>query len=146
MTAFQKPDTENRLAFINEQKPPAVITAAQGESLQELLTSASGELRAIQRRYGTILFRGFALNRETRNRHRGESHLSAPATPPDMRVRIRRFGGIELEINEQPGNAQRVEVWDWKRIVHRGTVGYAPWAVAAPGCWRSQIRPHSMLA
>ena len=68
MTAFQKPDTENRLAFINEQKPPAVITAAQGESLQELLTSASGELRAIQRRYGTILFRGFALNRETRKK------------------------------------------------------------------------------
>jgi hypothetical protein len=28
------------------------------------------------------------------NRHRGESHLSSPATPPDMRVRIRRFGGL----------------------------------------------------
>src|SRR5664280_372395 len=25
------------------------------------------------------------------NRHRGESRLSSPATPPDMRVRIRRF-------------------------------------------------------
>ena len=25
------------------------------------------------------------------NRHRGESHLSSPATPPDKRVRIRRF-------------------------------------------------------
>ncbi len=30
------------------------------------------------------------------HRHRGESHLSSPATPPDMRVRIRRFGWIEL--------------------------------------------------
>jgi dolichyl-phosphate-mannose--protein O-mannosyl transferase len=30
----------------------------------------------------------------TGNRHRGESHLSSPATPPDMRVRIRRFGGL----------------------------------------------------
>ncbi len=29
-----------------------------------------------------------------RNRHRGESHLSSPATPPDKRVRIRRFGGL----------------------------------------------------
>jgi hypothetical protein len=28
------------------------------------------------------------------NRHRGESHLSSPATPPDKRVRIRRFGGL----------------------------------------------------
>jgi len=30
------------------------------------------------------------------NRHRGEPHGSSPATPPDMRVRIRRFGWIEL--------------------------------------------------
>jgi hypothetical protein len=29
-----------------------------------------------------------------RNRHRGESHLSTPATPPDKRVRIRRFEGL----------------------------------------------------
>lgn len=28
------------------------------------------------------------------NRHRGRSYLRAPATPPDMRVRIRRFGGL----------------------------------------------------
>jgi hypothetical protein len=58
VTAFQKPDIENRLAFINEQKLPAVISAAQGESLPYLLASASEELRAIRRRYGAILFRG----------------------------------------------------------------------------------------
>jgi hypothetical protein len=29
---------------------------------------------------------------EGRDRHRGESHLSSPATPPYVRVRIRRFG------------------------------------------------------
>jgi len=28
------------------------------------------------------------------NRHRGDGHPSSPATPPDMRVRIRRFGGL----------------------------------------------------
>jgi hypothetical protein len=28
------------------------------------------------------------------NRDRGDSHLSSPPTPPDMRVRIRRFGGL----------------------------------------------------
>jgi hypothetical protein len=28
------------------------------------------------------------------NRHRGRGYPRAPATPPDMRVRIRRFGGL----------------------------------------------------
>ena len=28
------------------------------------------------------------------NRDRGDSRLSSPPTPPDMRVRIRRFGGL----------------------------------------------------
>jgi hypothetical protein len=36
------------------------------------------------------------------HRHRGESRLSSPATPPDKRVRIRRFGWIELFPNVQP--------------------------------------------
>jgi hypothetical protein len=36
------------------------------------------------------------------NRHRGGSHLPTPATPPDMRVRIRRFGWIELLPDIQP--------------------------------------------
>ena len=61
VTAFQKPNIEDRLVFINEQKLPAVISAAQGEALPELLTNASEELAAIQLRYGAILFRGFAL-------------------------------------------------------------------------------------
>jgi hypothetical protein len=34
-------------------------------------------------------FEEFALNRD-----RGDSRLSSPPTPPDMRVRIRRFGGL----------------------------------------------------
>ena len=29
-----------------------------------------------------------------RDRHRGSGHPLSPATPPDMRVRIRRFGGL----------------------------------------------------
>jgi hypothetical protein len=75
-TAFQKPDIESRLAFINEQKLPAVITAAQSESLQELLTSAPGELRAIQPRYGALLFRGFALHRALRHRRAAANKAS----------------------------------------------------------------------
>jgi hypothetical protein len=38
------------------------------------------------------------------NRHRGESHLSSPATPPYMRVRIRRFGQIELNPSNNLGS------------------------------------------
>jgi len=41
-------------------------------------------------------------NRTTLNRHRGEPRGSSPATPPDKRVRIRRFGWIELWSREQP--------------------------------------------
>ncbi|HEV2731740.1 MAG TPA: hypothetical protein VGV15_17050, partial [Terriglobales bacterium] len=33
-------------------------------------------------------------NPELKNRHRGKGHPSSPATPPYMRVRIRRFGGL----------------------------------------------------
>ena len=31
-----------------------------------------------------------------RDRHRGRGYPRPPATPPDMRVRIRRFGGLSL--------------------------------------------------
>src|SRR6267143_7228875 len=43
-------------------------------------------------RQGSTLKTGARLPHS--NGHRGESHLSSPATPPDMRVRIRRFGGL----------------------------------------------------
>src|ERR1019366_9114201 len=43
------------------------------------------------------------------NRHRGSGHPLAPATPPDMRVRIRRFSAGELESVHQPGKTKRVE-------------------------------------
>ena len=35
------------------------------------------------------------------NRHRGESRLSSPATPPYMRVRIRRFGELSYPANKR---------------------------------------------
>ena len=34
---------------------------------------------------------------ETKNRDRGKPHGSAPPTPPDMRVRIRRFRDVSPE-------------------------------------------------
>jgi hypothetical protein len=36
------------------------------------------------------------------NRHRGRGYPRTPATPPDMRVRIRRFGGLSC-----PGSTNR---------------------------------------
>jgi hypothetical protein len=40
---------------------------------------------------GSVL--GIVFNPK-QNRHRGTGHPASPATPPDMRVRIRRFGGF----------------------------------------------------
>src|SRR5271165_5721127 len=60
-----------------------------------------------------------------------------------MRVRIRRFGRIELRTSEQPGNAKLVEVGVWERIAQSGAVGDVPWTVNAPGCLGSQVFAHS---
>jgi hypothetical protein len=57
------------------------------------------------------------------DRHRGSGRPLSPATPPDMRVRIRRFGWIELWTGEQPWDSKRVEVSDWEGVVHGWAVG-----------------------
>ena len=49
------------------------------------------------------------------NRDRGASHDAAPPTPPDIRVRIRRFGGLSGHLFPQEG-------WPpggWKRTTAR---------------------------
>jgi hypothetical protein len=58
----------------------------------------------------------------TANRHRGKGRPFAPATPPDMRVRIRRFSSVELERREQAWNAERVKVRNGKRERQRRAV------------------------
>jgi hypothetical protein len=57
-------------------------TAAQGVDMTTVLQQFIENYVA---RYGASA---------SQNRHRGESHLSTPATPPDKRVRIRRFEGL----------------------------------------------------
>ena len=42
--------------------------------------------------------------------HRGSGRPLAPATPPYMRVRIRRFSSVELEYVQQPRKTARIEV------------------------------------
>ena len=47
-----------------------------------------------------------AVEHARRNRHRGESRLSSPATPPYMRVRIRRFDKLVPPRNGQAERSQ----------------------------------------
>src|SRR5208282_6531837 len=65
------------------------------------------------------------------NRHRGSGCPLAPATPPYMRVRIRRFGGVELCVH-QVRKSQGVEVSDRKWRAQGGTVGQPPRASSLP--------------
>src|SRR5215471_871567 len=46
----------------------------------------------------------------SRNRHRGNSHLFSPATPPYMRVRIRRFSSVQLDAIQKPRQTERLKV------------------------------------
>src|SRR5207245_10083585 len=64
------------------------------------------------------------------NRHRGSGRPLSPATPPDMRVRIRRFRGLRNAI-EQARETKRVEIGDGKRVRQGRTVRQMPGAVRA---------------
>ena len=55
-----------------------------------------------------------AIEHARHNRHRGSGRPLSPATPPYMRVRIRRFRGLRMAI-EQPRKTERVKVGDRKR-------------------------------
>lgn len=49
-------------------------------------------------------------NEERPNRHRGRGCPRTSATPPDMRVRIRRFGELSRSVNDQSWKSERSEV------------------------------------
>jgi alpha-ketoglutarate-dependent taurine dioxygenase len=53
---------EQRVAFLNERKLPAVVTAQAGESLATLLDNERETLEALRQRHGAVLFRGFDLH------------------------------------------------------------------------------------
>src|SRR5216683_2792796 len=69
-----------------------------------------------------------ALSKAEENRHRGSGRPLAPATPPDMRVRIWRFRGLRKAI-EQPRKTERVEVGERKRDGQGRAVRHTPRAV-----------------
>jgi alpha-ketoglutarate-dependent taurine dioxygenase len=53
---------DDRIQFLNEQHLPAVICAAEGESLPGLLSEQAEAIAGVLRRNGAILFRGFPLD------------------------------------------------------------------------------------
>jgi hypothetical protein len=63
-------------------------------------------------------------------RHRWDGHPSAPATPRYMGVRVRRFRGLRITI-EQARETNRIEVSDRKRVRQGWTVRQMPRAVWA---------------
>jgi hypothetical protein len=82
--------------------------------------------------------------RRVQNRHRGESRLSSPATPPDMRVRSRRFRGLRIAI-EQARKTKRIKVSDGKRVRQGRTVRQMPGAVRAARRLCSEIPTDTKL-
>src|SRR5579863_9455838 len=68
----------------------------------------------------------YRLHPKWRNRHRGSGHPLSPATPPYMRVRIRRFSSVELGHVQQPWKTERIEVSNRKCRLQGRAVGQTP--------------------
>src|SRR5262245_49796956 len=58
----------------------------------------------------SLLSRPAQASHALRDWDRGKPRGSSPPTPPDMRVRIRRFGGLSNRFHSQSRNPERVEV------------------------------------
>ena len=67
------------------------------------------------------------------NRDRGEPRGSAPPTPPDIRVRIRRFGGLCRLLGREGSQAERAEEGVRQGNGERGAVAEPPRAMWAAG-------------
>src|SRR6266851_7382079 len=70
-----------------------------------------------------------ASRRNAVNRDRGEPRGSAPPTPPYVRVRIRRFGGLSSTLGHQGCDAKRGEEGLREGNVERGAVAQPPGAM-----------------
>ena len=79
------------------------------------------------------------------HRDRGEPHDPRPPTPPDIRVRIRRFGGLSGRLATRDGNLSEVKKAFGKamasaglRLSRHGPCALA--AVRAAKSWRTPRR------
>lgn len=109
---------ENRLDFFNEQQLPAVVTAAEGESLSELLDDSAPQLAAVQRRYGAILFRGFGL------RSAEDFHAAAARC---FRGTLRPYlGGVSPRGQVTSGVYESTRIPSYLRITLHHEMSYLP--------------------
>ena len=76
---------------------------------------------------------------------KGALHPASPATPPDMRVRIRRFGGLSRP-HDQRRESELGKVSVRQSDGQGGRVGEAPRAVRTAGGLRRQVLPHTPFA
>src|SRR5260370_33130256 len=78
-------------------------------------------------------------DRLTTNRDRGEPHDSSPPTPPYVRVRIRRFGGLCEPRCRDGSQAEGTEEAVWQCLGKRGAVCEPPKAMWAAGGVRRPV-------
>ena len=80
--------------------------------------------------------------RATADRDRGKLRSSSPPTPPDMRVRIRRFGGLSDRFHSQSRNPERVEVSIGQCDAERGRIRQPPRTMSAARRLSGQVGVH----
>src|SRR5215469_11147689 len=73
------------------------------------------------------------------NRDRGASHDASPPTPPDVRVRIRRFAGLCSPLIGDGRQAEGPERDDWQSNGKGGAVADPPRAAWAASGLRRQV-------
>src|SRR3954451_15471489 len=76
------------------------------------------------------------------DRDRGEPRGSAPPTPPYVRARIRRFGGLRDRGSRHGGQAERSENGFGEGHVQRGAIAEPPGAVRGSGGLCRQVLAH----
>jgi hypothetical protein len=80
------------------------------------------------------------------NRDRGDGCPSSPPTQPDMRVRIRRSGGLNLTMSRELGKSERGEVSVRQSEFERWSVCEVPRSIGAAGGLRGFLRSDAALA
>src|ERR1039458_4838288 len=104
------------------------------ESVEVKLFEQEGELYVLAKSEG-----------RQANRHRGTGRPASPATPPDMRVRIRRFGGLSRP-HDHRRKPELVKVGIRQSDGESGRVRNPPRAVRTPGSLCRQVFTDAPLA
>src|SRR5215831_19589560 len=86
------------------------------------------------------------LPEPAQNRHRGSGRPLSPATPPYMRVRIRRFGGLSRNRTDHRRKPELCEVSVGQGNVQSGRFRESPGAVRTSGGLRREVFTDTPLA